>query len=124
MAHESMKVDLTFPKRRVMFSVTDGLRPSRGKDGVFDILSPLDLVFHPNSQQHVDLGISCNKPVQVFSFRRLKESGVRMRSECFDADENVGLTFANISTQPIEIKHGDIIARLHILDDSDWERDN
>lgn len=97
-------------KKKVKFSVTDGLKPVKGPTGQILLKLPLPLNLKSGSRT-VSLGLSCDRPLLVVCGGKMNYF-----------PPNSGLT-ATLSAEADELNYGsgETIATCFVLDNSDVE---
>ena len=110
------------PRKTVKFNLKDGLKPTPAADGSFNLRSPVRLAIRPETETLVDLGLSCNRAVQIFESKARKGTGLVFVPGLWqtqDSDVPLRLAVRNTGKEVILLEVGDTLARCHVLDNSD-----
>lgn len=121
------KNDEKVVKAKVKFTYEDGRKVVRqGASRVFNLRAPLVLNLPQNSKVSVKMGLKCNFPLQLVETVSMKNRGLRLAdgvAPTLDADEQIVLTFENISRETQLLESGDVLVRAAVLDNSDLEEE-
>ncbi|MHB8407827.1 MAG: hypothetical protein ACYDHY_06890 [Acidiferrobacterales bacterium] len=110
------------PKKTVKFLLKDGLKPTLAPDGSFNLRAATRLAIRPETEALIDLGLSCDRSVQIFEAKSRKGTGLVFIPGLWQTqDSGVPLKLAvrNTSKDVVLLEVGDTLARCHILDNSD-----
>lgn len=110
-------------KKMVRFAYTDGSKVTLGQSGVLDIRSNMPLNVPSKSGCWVKVGAACDQPIMVFETRAIKMRGLRIEltPRVFDSREEITFKLVNDGPEEQLIERNEVIARGHVLDDSDCD---
>lgn len=115
---EKQKEVITMAKKKVVFKLTDGMKPKKmdtaGKP--FGLKLPFSVTVQSNSVKEISLGLSCDMPLLVIPvFSDMSENKVSLIAP----GEPIVIQIRSLSG--VSLGEGEVVAKAFVIDNSDAE---